>query len=183
MNPALSSSPVIYRRANKTMKSLTKTVLSLFFLIALSACNSKIFDKTPIPEDFKLVYQTGGCRTCAGYSVSIDADGNVDYKGKAFVVVEGTQTTIINQEKLSEIFDLIESANFFSLQENYEPDYTILDVGGYSFELTMNGQTKTIHLSSASCSEKMSSHIPQPLCDLNMLIDETVNVDQWVKGP
>lgn len=159
------------------MKVFTKIFLLTLLLLCIPACATP----AEIPSDLQITLDRGPCfGSCPVYSVMIDANGNVVYQGTMFVAVEGKQTTTISEEQLGALVTAFKDIDFFSLKDSYEAGAT--DLSTTTTILTMNGRTKTVFNYGVGCDNELGP-APQKLCDLETLIDETVNVNQWVEGP
>jgi len=80
---------------------------------------------------------------CPIYTVSIYADGTVEYNGADQVDVMGEQTANIGAEAVTELLQVIEDAGYFEWDDEYT-GMTVTDQSTVITSATIDGETKTI---------------------------------------
>jgi hypothetical protein len=115
--------------------------------------------------------------TCPVYQLTIYGDGRVVYEGKAFVTVTGKRTTQISPEQLQQLLTAFETANFFSLNDQYVVEAT--DLPGAWTSISSNGQSKRVWRYGSSDTPTLNN-APRSLTELESQIDKIVNSQQWV---
>lgn len=138
--------------------------------------NCEFFPCPPseIPSDFMVTLERQGCfGFCPIYEISVNAIGVVTYDGERFVKVEGKKTAIIDAGKVKQLYEKIREMDYFSLSNEYTQNATF-DAGSAVTKVTLNGTTKEI----LHAFEDQSA--PEPLTELEDLIDELTNSEQWV---
>jgi hypothetical protein len=156
-----------------------KLILWICLCFALVACSGlPAQTSTPDYSDLVITLERTVCfGACPAYHLTIYRDGRVVYEGKAFVAVEGTQTTQISAEQVAELVMAFETAGYFSLEENYTVAAT--DLPTTITSITINGQSKRISHYGIGGSSDLDS-APRELYELENKIDEIVNSNQWV---
>ena len=110
--------------------------------------------------------------TCPSYKLTIDGGGTVNYEGVDFVKVKGKQTANLGSAQIQDLVSAFETANFFSLQDNYTAQDST-DTPSAITSITLNGRTKTV---THYYGDKSA---PQELFDLESKIDKITNSTQW----
>lgn len=122
---------------------------------------------------------------CAVYSLQINSDGEVQYEGKQYVAVVGTQKSKITEMQVRDLLDDFSRINFFGLKDSYvvDPDIVSADGSvihplGFTTDLpttyigfTQNGKTKRI---------TDYDHAPHELTRLELEIERVINSHQWL---
>ncbi len=126
-------------------------------------------EQIEIPSDFQVTLVRQGCfGTCPIYTLTVNADGSVDYNGSRFVMVEGEQSSKISLKNVKKLIKKINEINYFSLNNEYTYNATF-DVGSASTTVIMNGKTKSI----LHAFEDTSA--PEELTEFEDFIDEITN--------
>ena len=156
-----------------------KLILFIVLCLALAACGGPPAQSpTPIYTDLVIMMERTVCfGACPAYRLTIYGDGRVVYEGKAFVAVEGTQTTQISAEKVQELVVAFEKAGFFSLEDSYTVPAT--DLPTTITSITLDGQSKRISHYGIGGNPEVDN-APKELYELENKIDEIVNSEQWV---
>lgn len=159
-----------------------KVLILLITFVTLAACSVSPSADAGIPAypDLLISLERGPCfGTCPIYTLTIHADGTVDYQGTGFVKVEGNRSIKISSEQIQELVTAIDNANFFSLKDQYMAPAT--DLPSITLSITLDGHSKSIwHYGMLDCSGELDD-APRELCELEDKIGEVVNSDQWVK--
>ncbi|MFC2005424.1 DUF6438 domain-containing protein [Chloroflexota bacterium] len=111
---------------------------------------------------------------CPVYTLTIHGDGTVVYEGKDFVKTKGRAEITITKEKVKQLVSAFEKIDFFSLNDNYT-ERTITDAQSVITSITVDGKTKTIEHYHGDF------NAPEELSELEDMIDEIVNSEQWIK--
>jgi hypothetical protein len=132
---------------------------------------------THVPTDFSVVYEAHGCGSgyeCPEYKLSIDGQGDVVYEGYNNVLITGTHTVSIPEDKVRQLAFELERAKFYSIDGPLErlPRYP---EGSTLISATAGGRTKTIVF-------PWDSGIwPENVQMLIGKIEEVSGLRQWVK--
>ncbi len=110
--------------------------------------------------------------TCPVYEVSIDETGLVQYRGKAFVQVEGKQTRRITPEAVRRLVGEFLAIDFFQLNGRYD------SMGGLKVS-DLPTTITTINLDGRRKRVEDYVGAPDALRGLEALIDETAGVREW----
>jgi len=121
---------------------------------------------------------------CAVYSLQINSDGEVQYKGDQYVAVTGKRTAKITELQVRKLLDDFAKINYFGLKDSYAvgPDivaddgsvtrsWRTTDLPTTYIGLTQNGQTKRI---------EDYEYAPDELRRLEVEIERVVNSHQWL---
>jgi len=140
---------------------------------------------TPAYPDLAIeMVRTGGLLRSAHYRLRVDASGNVSYVSYAETndgIFEVKGSAKIIPQQIDELVAAIEKADVFALEDSYY-DFVGMDLPEMYLIITLNGRTKRVSQYPAlRCSGDHSSTAPQALCDLELKIQATVNLDRLVK--
>ena len=125
----------------------------------------------PIPADLVIKLERTACfGNCPVYSVTIDAQGNVTYKGTRFVRVEGEQTDRIPTSAVATLLATAQRVAFFDLLDSYRAP--ISDLPTTYVTITANGRTKRV---------EDYFRAPAGLKELEREIDEAARTGRWVR--
>jgi len=95
------------------------------------------------PINFSIRLSRSGCYgSCPGYSVNIQGDGTVSYKGNWYVSIEGEHISHVSPEAARQLLDRFRTANFFALKNEYRAGVT--DNPTYCLELVVGPWKKAI---------------------------------------
>jgi len=120
------------------------------------------------------------------YRVLIYADGSVTYIGSKNVKTKGLAKSRISPEDVQRLVKEFERINYSSLLDEYS------DKGGCPFflwdgpnaftTLNIGGKKKSVfHDSGCLADSESNASFPRGLTELENLIDEIVNSNQWIK--
>ena len=113
---------------------------------------------------------------CPVYSITIYGDGTVRYEGKEHVNVKGSQTRVVNHERVRQLVAEFEQAGYFSMNDAYTA-YMITDAPSAITSITIDGRTKRVrhYLGDRTA--------PKELMLLENRIDEVAGSREWVGSP
>ena len=123
-------------------------------------------------DDFVELTRTGCYGTCPAYTVRIDANGKIEWKGFAYVAVKGTRTAVIESQKARGLLDQFRSSKFWSLCASYSKPIT--DSATTTTRVSMNGQTKTV--------SNYADSAPQWVEEMEFKIDDAAETHRWRHG-
>ena len=157
-------------------KCLIATTILIVLAIITTGCAQP---QTPTPSDVKEVIITLERTECFGscpvYRLTILGDGTVIYEGIRFAQVQGTNKTIISEDKIRQLVSEFQKIDYFSLRDSYE-ERNVTDMPSAITSLTINGNKKTVRHYHGDLST------PTELTELEDKIDEIVNTNQWIKS-
>jgi ankyrin repeat protein len=112
---------------------------------------------------------------CPSYSVEIDGDGGVGYRGDANVAVTGWHREQLPESRVHALFAQFQKADFFWLLDRYQAP--ISDSAAARLSIAFDGRTKTVV-------DYMGSMIgmPQDVERLERAIDSTADTRKWIAG-
>ena len=117
--------------------------------------------------------ETTGCMgTCPIFSITISADGAVEYTGSAYVEFIGSRTGNISKWEVEHLFDFINDTQFFSFRDKYTQNITDQE-SRYTTVKMFSGKTKTV--------ENYANTAPVRLWALEELILGFEKKTKWVK--
>jgi hypothetical protein len=137
-----------------------------------------------IPADTSITLIRTNCfYTCPDYAVTISADGNVLFEGKANVKVKGRAQIRISLEKVQALIAAFEKAKFFSLKNRYvlpEDGCRVYsgDSPSATLSIVIGGKTKSID-HNLGCRQKKGNSV-RALIELENQIDDLTNTAQWI---
>ncbi|MEP6849988.1 MAG: DUF6438 domain-containing protein, partial [Acidobacteriota bacterium] len=138
---------------------LTLTILSSVFECgsgAASRTNSGPVNATPIAaatpfsisKDLLITLERGPCfGRCPQYTVTISADGKIEFEGKTNTKVIGKASGKISENDLKELVTAFEKINYFDLKERYTDDAcpeVATDMSSATTSFQSNGKQKTV---------------------------------------
>jgi hypothetical protein len=115
--------------------------MRLLALILLALAGASLAPSRAAAADptFQVTLHRGPCfRTCASYSVSIDAGGTVTFVGPCV----GPRPGRMPPSSVAALEAEIDRAGFFALNASYRSG--LMDVPEYSLTVTRHGRTKTV---------------------------------------
>lgn len=131
-----------------------------------------------IPDDFQITIELGPCYGhCPVYSMTVFANGTVEYFGEMFVEVWGPQTASLSMDEIRALFYAIELADFFTLKDSYTVPVT--DLPSADIMVTMEGRTKRVSHYGLECKE-WESDAPLELCAIEDLLMNIPIANGWV---
>ncbi len=147
-------------------------LLAILLAGLLASCAPGAADQAPVEL---ITLERAPCfGTCPVYTLSIHGDGTVEYNGLDFVEVTGPQTATIDPAAVQALGDAMAEAGYFDWQDAYL-DYQVTDLPYATSSVTLSdGTTKRIEHYYGD------SSAPEALTELETLIDETANTQQWI---
>jgi hypothetical protein len=107
---------------------------------------------------------------CPAYTLQIEGNGKVSYDGKAYVQVQGPQTSQIDAKAVQALVDEFFKIDYFALKDTFtEP---ISDMPTTITSISIDGKKKEVYDYYGA---------PSSLKALEAKIDEVANSAQWVK--
>jgi len=131
-----------------------------------------------IPTNGQIVIslaKTGCLGSCPVYELTIYENGTVVYEGRMFVGARGVRKTNIGEKKVRQLAAELESAGYFSLQDEYNQQ-TYTDSASATTYVKIGDKQKRI------------SHYygdvgaPESLFLVEKAIDEAANSERWVRA-
>ncbi len=155
---------------------------SMKYLILFITASFTIYAQSP-PSDFKLVGTTSGAPWTASETITILANGGVNFFRHSGV--ESLETLLdtsftINSSQVQQIWQAIQDNNYFSLNSNYK-DSTRHDGSFVLFTITANGNTKQVSVKNIQLPEiqtivtSINNNVPSEY-NLNYAVPEKINV-------
>jgi hypothetical protein len=111
---------------------------------------------------------------CPAYNVVIHGDGSVDFNGKAFVMIVGSQHAKISTQAVRDLVSNFKRADYFSLNNQYVTPVT--DCPSYTTSISFDGVTKSVQDYMGT-----ESGMPEVVGDLEEEIDSTAHTDRSYK--
>jgi hypothetical protein len=170
----------------------TILALSLYFSLTFSgaACATLQSQSTnagqasaaeDVPPDTLITMERTACfGTCPMYKLSIYGDGRVVFEGEEYVKQKGRIESSITLDKVQKLLKEFKQIKYFDLKSQYtDKDCPQIwtDNPAAITSLRLNGKTKTVN-HYYGC---QGLEILEKLTELEKKIDDTVDVDQWVK--
>lgn len=174
---------------------LTLTLLSSTFECGsgtASRTNSGPVNATPviaatpasISKDLLITLERGSCfGRCPQYTVTISADGKVEFEGKANTKVIGKASGKISESDLKELVAAFGKINYFDLKERYTDDAcpeVATDMSSATTSFQSNGKQKTVFHYHGCVTKDTHESYPPGLNLLENKIDEIAKTEQWV---
>lgn len=156
----------------KSSRSAFSILLGVLMVFGMSQCRTieNSSNDAQKYKDAKITLERSTCfGTCPGYLLTITGDGKVAYEGRRFVGVLGDQSAEISAADFKMLVDEALKINYFELKDKYDTDIT--DIPHCETSLTFDGKSKTIYNRAEG---------PETLSAWEKLIDQTVNVEQWI---
>ncbi|MFN0202125.1 MAG: DUF6438 domain-containing protein [Bacteroidia bacterium] len=128
--------------------------------------------KVKVPKDFAFSMSRTTCRgNCPGYSMTIDAKGNVVYEGQRNVKNIGKHTKTLTKDELKSLVATLEEAKFWDFADKYDDEY-VADPPSCTMNCTMNGKQKMIF-------DRFKA--PQELRDMEKKIEAIIGEEGFTK--
>lgn len=158
------------------MNKKTKIFL-VGFLLSVSLSFAE--EQKTVPADTKILLERTMCfGTCPVYTLTIYADGKVEFSGEKFVNAVGQHVKKISQEKVASILTEADSINFFELNGTYDC-FDSTDSPTAKITITKEGKTKQIvHYHGCESANKKEL---AALTQLEDKIDELAEIADWLK--
>jgi len=98
----------------------------------------------PRPDPtFKVILERGPCfGSCPVYTVEVDADGQVIFKGDRFVSCQGERRWRISPAAVAKLESQVDGSGFFGFHDAYRGHVT--DLPTYTVTVTRRGRTKQV---------------------------------------
>lgn len=142
---------------------------ALLLLVHLSSCTP-----SPLETGDLLITLTrdGNCFNCPWYSVSIFADGHIQFKGIAGTIAHGERYAFIDHDTLQSLANTILRMRLFSRQNNYDT------------RKFYDGPTTTIDVRFAGMHKRITDHYgaPDSVRYVERLIDIYSGANFWIGG-
>lgn len=139
-----------------------------------------------VPADLEITISRGACYgTCPQFSMSIKADGSIEFNGEEFTETVGKASGTITPADVLRVFNKFEKIGFFELEDEYSgkncPNQAT-DQSTTNISVTANGNTKKIR-HYTGCVENDEKHTPYPpgLLDLENKIQDIAESKGWIK--
>ncbi|HEY8042396.1 MAG TPA: DUF6438 domain-containing protein [Polyangiaceae bacterium] len=130
------------------------------------------------PADAVARLERTGCEgECPEYTVTISADGTVDFDGRSWVDAKGARTWRIGNAATAELFAVFDRMAFWSIPPTYEAG--VIDLPGATLTLTRGGVTQTVR-DEAVCASTPSMR--WGTCYLALRVDELARTATSVHG-
>jgi hypothetical protein len=173
------------------------TILGLLWVLCFSAINlgpttayAQRKAQSEITFFYELVFERTMCfGTCPAYKITVNADGRVEYEGKAWVKTKGIATDRLSPDKIEQLLQALNKANFLSFRDSYASREDGCPTSwtcnpGVILSVEVYGQRKTIH-HDHGCREEAAGGsrgevYPRQLYLLAEKIDEIVETSRWV---
>jgi RNA polymerase sigma factor (sigma-70 family) len=199
LNKSTKSQPIIFSSTiNPTFTSITETTGVITTIPTIVFTTMPVVTilptSTPIPtptippylKGFSAQLQRLPCfGFCSSYTITVKGDGTVEYEGFKNVKVLGKQTSKISQASVIELYNLVQSINYYGLNPIYEcisplaqiPPFICPADGPptYITTVTSGGITKTI-----TTTQNSLNPVPASLTQFQDKIDEITNSTQWI---
>ncbi len=151
-----------------------KYMIFILFALLIGSCSgtkgTKEYDISS--GNMSIVYRGSACYgQCPVFNMKISSNGEIVYNGISNTKLVGSNTTTISQKQLKELVSMLETGNFFNLNDKYDIDVT--DLPYTSIELKINDKTKSVTFRISPPKE-----IKAFVKSLDSLID---NVSIWTK--
>ncbi|MBZ0287154.1 MAG: DUF6438 domain-containing protein, partial [Anaerolineae bacterium] len=120
-----------------------KKCIVIMILSLLVVGTAAVSAQEPASEPVITLERTACFGTCPVYSVSIFADGTVNYNGTDFVSVTGEQTNQIDPATVSQMVEAMTESGYFEWDEAYQ-DQSVTDLATVTTSVTRDGETHQI---------------------------------------
>lgn len=140
-----------------------------------------VTDAAPVAFDSIRLTRTPCFGKCPVYSVTVHADGRVEYHGQRWVASEGDHTGRADPQALAALQALLQEQRL-PLLADYRPGKpacgtpVTTDMPGASITIQQTGKTRTLHYYQGC------PNAPQWLADLVTQIDKAAVSGRWVGG-
>jgi hypothetical protein len=166
--------------------NIARTMALLTTILLLAGCGS-VEDSAPaalpdppaepvVPADLSVTLERTACRgTCPVYTVTVKADGQVQFDGAEHVANPGIHKDTIDAKAVAELVTQVEAADFFNLDDCYCEE-RFFDVPTSVVTVTMGGVSHSVtHLK--------GNEAPEVFLALEQKIDLVGGSDRWIKDP
>ena len=167
---------VLCSRSNPEMINMA---LPVVFAATIGLVGSVALHDVDVPVDARIRLQRTSCLgTCPVYTVTVAADGTVNFDGERHVRVVGRQTARIGRSVVARLLASAERIHFFDLRDAYRviehPDGTVSgpsDLSTTIVTITVNGRTKRVEDYFGT---------PDDLAPFEREIDEAAGTKRWI---
>jgi hypothetical protein len=142
--PTLSETPVYVSDAYASFDSayneteMRLTFCTVFLLLALQS----VAQTRSATSDFSITLERVGCLgSCPDYTVTILADGSVQYEGRDYVQTEGIRKKTIPASEVQKLIEELSDKHFFQWQEK---KMVCVDFPEVHITATLKGQHKHV---------------------------------------
>jgi hypothetical protein len=143
----------------------------IFMLVLCAPCICLFAGIIYADETYISMERTICYGSCPVYRITILGNGTVIYMGERFVTVDGIRIDSISREKVKELVDAIEQADFFSLGDFTA--YNITDAADAITTVLIKGRLKTVRHYYGDRAA------PRSLTELESKIDAIVDSQKW----
>jgi hypothetical protein len=155
-----------------TVELLSREDLSPLPQPRLKAVSS--FPEANPPTNFSIRLSRSGCfGSCPGYTIKIQGDGTVSYKGNWYVSIEGEHTAHVSPDAARQLLSRFRATNFFALKSEYRAGVT--DNPTYCLELGVGSRKKIV-------TDYVGEWVgmPNSVTDLEDAVDQATDSARWV---
>jgi hypothetical protein len=134
------------------------------------------FPQIADPTRVSIQLSRSGCYGwCPYYFVTIRGDGQVTYRGDAYVSIPGIHTSRISQADVSALLDRFRAANFLALKDSYRAGVT--DNPTYRLSLNLDGKIKIVE-------DYVGGWVGMPaaVTELEHAVDKAADSARWVSS-
>jgi Domain of unknown function (DUF6438) len=147
---------------------MRQTFCAVFLLLALESTAQT----NGARNDFAITLERIGCLgSCPDYTITILADGSVQYEGRAYVLAEGAHKATISASAVRKLITRLRNENFFQWEEKKE---VCVDFPEVHINATLNGQHKQVL---EGCNS------PGKVLRLANEIDRIAGARRWIGNP
>jgi hypothetical protein len=127
---------------------------------------------------------------CPVYTLTLDANGRIQFDGTEYVETKGVVESAITAEKRKLLIAEINRADFFALKDSYTGKSgncptTATDMPSVTLRIRLNGKDKTIeHYLGCFDAVDIKGSLPifpDKLVRLEDKIDDIIGTDKWIK--
>ena len=117
---------------------MRQSFCAVFLLLALKSAAQT----SAATNDFSITLERIGCLgSCPDYTITILADGSVQFEGRAYVRAEGAHKATISASAVQKLIMRLRNENFFQWEEKKE---VCVDFPEVHITATLNGQHKQV---------------------------------------
>jgi hypothetical protein len=125
-------------------------------------------------NSLRITLRRGVCfGTCPAYSVEIDGDGTVIFKGISFVAVKGRRVAQISVQDVHNLFEKFREVDYFWSRDYYEASVT--DLPASLTSIAFDDHKKSVGEYGGSM-----VGMPRELLDIATAIDQTAGTAKWI---
>ena len=152
-------------------------------IITLAVLFSATAAYAAVPQDTKITLERTACLgTCPVYSLTVYADGRVEFTGKQFVTAMGLHKKTVPVKNVEKILAVADRMHFFDLTGQYNC-YTVTDMPSVNVTITAAGRTKAVDHYYGCVSLAVQTRLDLVnLKALESTIDKMAGVSGWLRG-